>query len=147
MSIQMKKMLLTGLLIGSLNAHAFLDFNSYGSDYKNNDWPIWTPMFWMEKASDSSMFQNSSNSKYGYPYNNRPYNVGASQFNMANMPTPNQAFQAESQQAPSPTYMTPAAMSFSNLNNRSSSPVRNLPGPYPSNYNFSEPRSPYGNRF
>ncbi len=143
----MKKILLVGLTIMSFNAQAFLDFNSYGDDYKNNDWPVWTPMFWMDKAKNNSPFSDNKNTQYGYPYNNRPYNVGASQFNMANMPTPNQAFQAESQQAPSPIYMTPAAMSFSNLNNKASSPVRNLPDPYPPNYNFSEPRSPYGNGF
>jgi hypothetical protein len=143
----MKKILLVGLTIMSFNAQAFLDFNSYGDDYKNNDWPVWTPMFWMDKAKNNSPFSDNKNTQYGYPYNNRPYNVGASQFNMANMPTPNQAFQAESQQAPSPIYMTPAAMSFSNLNNKASSPVRNLSGPYPSNYNFSEPRNPYGNGF
>jgi hypothetical protein len=143
----MKKILLVGLTVMSFNAQAFLDFNSYGNDYKNNDWPVWTPMFWMDKAKNNNPFSDNKNTQYGYPYNNRPYNVGASQFNMANMPTPNQAFQAESQQAPSPIYMTPAAMSFSNLNNKASSPALNLPNPYSSNYNFSEPRSPYGNGF
>ena len=143
----MKKILLVGLTVMSFNAQAFLDFNSYGDDYKNNDWPVWTPMFWMDKAKNNNPFSDNKNTQYGYPYNNRPYNVGASQFNMANMPTPNQAFQAESQQAPSPIYMTPAAMSFSNLNNKASSPALNLPNPYSSNYNFSEPRSPYGNGF
>ena len=143
----MKKIGLVGLVVLSFNAQAFLDFNSYGADYKNNDWPVWTPMFWMEKATDSNMFPNNRNSQYGYPYNNRPYNVGASQFNMANMPTPNQAFQAESQQIPRPTYNTPAAMSFSNVSNGVASPAANLPSPYPANYNFSEPRSPYGRGF
>ena len=143
----MKKILLVGLTVMSFNAQAFLDFNSYGNDYKNNDWPVWTPMFWIDKAKNNNPFSDNKNTQYGYPYNNRPYNVGASQFNMANMPTPNQAFQAESQQAPSPIYMTPAAMSFSNLNNKASSPALNLPNPYSSNYNFSEPRSPYGNGF
>jgi hypothetical protein len=143
----MKKILLAGLIAVSFNAHAFLDFNTYGDDYKNNDWPVWTPMFWMDKAKDNNPFSDNKNTQYGYPYNNRPYNVGASQFNMAKMPTPNQAFQAESQQAPSPAYMTPAAMSFSNSNNKTTSPAYNLPNPYPSNYNFSEPRSPYGNGF
>ena len=73
----MKKTLLTGLLVSSLNAQAFLDFNSYGSDYQNNDWPIWTPMFWMEKVKDNNMFSNKRTNNYGYPYDNRPFNVGA----------------------------------------------------------------------
>ncbi|MCH9646065.1 MAG: hypothetical protein K0U08_05415 [Proteobacteria bacterium] len=143
----MKNILLAGLVVASFHAQAFLDFNNYGADYKNNDWPIWTPMFWMEKATDNNFFSNNSNSKYGYPYNNRPYNVGAPQFNMANMPTPDQAFQAESQQMPRPTYNTPAAMSFSNPDSQSISQVPSLPSPYPANYNFAEPRSPYGRGF
>lgn len=145
--IHMKKILLTGLLISSLNAQAFLDFNSYGSDYQNNDWPIWTPMFWMEKVKDNNMFSNKRTNNYGYPYNNRPFNVGASQFNMAQMPTPDQAYQAESQQMPAPTYTTPAAMSFANPNDRGMSQPADLPSPYPINYHFSEPKSPYGRGF
>ena len=136
----MKRILLVGLFVSSFNAQAFLDFNSYGSDYQDNNWPIWTPMFWMEKVTDNNTFGNKRNNNYGYPYNNRPFNTGASQFNMATMPTPGQAYQAESQQVPAPVYDTPAAMSFSNPNN-------NMPSPYPANYNFSAPKSPYNQGF
>ncbi|MBT3277554.1 hypothetical protein [Candidatus Thioglobus sp.] len=142
----MNKTVLVGLIAVSFNAQAFLDFNSYGSDYKDNDWPVWTPMFWMEKVTDNNPFSDGRNSNYPYPYNNRPYNVGGSQFNMSQMPTPNQAFQAESQQIPRPVYRTPAAMSFSNPGNVAE-PALNLPNPYPANYNFSEPKSPYGRGF
>ncbi|SMN14909.1 hypothetical protein CRYPA_1046 [uncultured Candidatus Thioglobus sp.] len=143
----MKKILIAGLLVSSFNAQAFLDFNSYDSDYKDNDWPVWTPMFWMEKVTDNDMFGDKHNSNYDYPYNNRPYNVGASQFDMSKMPTPDQAFQAESQSMPRPNYMTPAAMSFSNPNGISSSQSNELPSPYPANYNFIEPRRPQGRGF
>ena len=141
----MKKILLAGLLISSVNAQAFLDFNSYSSDYKNNDWPMWTPMFWMEKVTDSKMFNNKSN--LGYPYNNRPYNIGASQFDMSQMPTPSQAFQAESENLPKPNYMTPAAMSFSNPNNAPASQPNELASPYPANYHFVEPSRPFSRGF
>lgn len=140
----MKKILLAVLVVTSFNAQAFLDFNNYGADYKNNDWPIWTPMFWMEKATDGNLFSNNKNPQYGYPYNNRPYNISASQFNMSKMPTPSQAFQAESQQMPRPTYTTPAAMSFSNSNSQS---ISQAPSSYPMNYNFSQPQSLYGRGF
>ncbi len=142
----MKKILLVGLIAGSFNAQAFLDFNSYGSDYQDNNWPVWTPMFWMNKVTDNDMFGNN-NQNYGYPYNNRPYNIGASQFNMSQMPTPDQAFQDESRQVPAPTYMTPAAMSFSNPQSSPTRLMNEPPSPYPANYRFSEPRSPYGRGF
>lgn len=145
----MKKILLAGLIISSFNAHAFLDFNSYGSDYQDNNWPVWTPMFWMEKVTDNNRFNNDNEryGNYGYPYNNRPYNVGASQFNMAQMPTPEQAFRGESHKMPMSTYMTPAAMSFANLGSIPDRQMNELPSPYPTNYSFSEPYSPYGRGF
>lgn len=133
----MKKLFVASLFLASFNANAFLDFNSYGSDYKNNDWPVWTPMFWMEKVTDNDMFGNKRNQGYGYPYNSRPYNVNASHFDMSQMPTPDQAYQAESNRMPhpAPAFMTPAAQSFS------------IPSPYPSNYQFNEPSSPYPGDF
>ena len=137
----MKKLFVVSLFLASFNVSAFLDFNSYGSDYKNNDWPVWTPMFWMEKVTDNDMFGNKRNQGYGYPYNSRPYNVNASHFDMSQMPTPDQAYQAESNRMPHPTpmFMTPAAQSFSN--------PASMPSPYPSNYQFNEPSSPYPSGF
>lgn len=133
----MKKIVVAGLLVSSLGAQAFLDFNSYGPGYNDNDWPIWTPMYWMEKMTDNDKF-----SQYGYPYNNRPFNVGASQFNMSQMPTPDQAYRAESPATPAPTYMTPAAMSFANPNKAAQIQLVHLQSPYSRNYNFVEPRRP-----
>lgn len=108
-----KKILLLGLLITSLNATAFLDFNSYGSGYKNNDWPVWTPMYWMERVDNNSA--NNRRYNYPYPYNNQAFNTNASRFNMNQMPTPNQAYQAENNTTPL-MYETPAAMSFADPN-------------------------------
>jgi len=122
----MKKLFVASLFLVSFNVSAFLDFNSYGSDYKNNDWPIWTPMYWMEKATGGNGFSNKRNQGYGYPYNNRPYNINASHFDMSQMPTPDQAYQAESNRLPQPMFMTPAAQSFSNPNN--------ISNPYPNGF-------------
>lgn len=144
--VTMKRLLMTALFISSLQAHAFLDFNNYGADYKDNNWPVWTPMYWMEKVTNNDMFGNKRNQGYGYPYNNRPYNINASHFDMSQMPTPDQAYQAESNKMTQsqPMFMTPAAQSFVNPGNMSD---YNLPSPYPSNYRFNEPPSPYSNGF
>ena len=141
----MKKAIPIGLLLVSINASAFLDFNSYGPGYKDNDWPIWTPMYWMEKITDNDTFGNNRYNKYPYPYNARPFNTGASHFNMSQMPTPAQAYQQESNNTLTPNYMTPAAMSFysAQKNNSINGPI----SPYPMGYNFVEPRSPYGRGF
>ncbi len=140
----MKKTLFVGLLLGSINANAFLDFNSYAPGYDNNDWPIWTPMYWMEEMFDDND-GNYRNYRYPYPYNNNPYNVGASHFNMNQMPTPDQAHIAENYDFPFPEFTTPAAMSFSNPGAGGALTNNNfeLPSPYSMNYNFSEPYSPY----
>jgi len=145
----MKKLFVASLFLVSFNANAFLDFNSYGSGYDDNNWPVWTPMFWMEKVTDNNMFGNKRNQGYGYPYNNRPYNVNASRLDMSQMPTPDQAYQADSNRMPHPTpmFMTPAAQSFSNPDNASSTAGYDLPSPYPSNYIFNEPPSPYPSGF
>ena len=137
----MKKLFVVSLFLVSFNVNAFLDFNNYGSDYKNNDWPIWTPMYWMEKVTDNDMFGNKRNQGYGYPYNNRPYNINASHFNMSQMPTPDQAYQAENNKMrqSQPMFMTPAAQSFANTSN--------LPSPYPGNYQFNQLPSPYPSGF
>lgn len=142
----MKRLLMTALFISSLQAHAFLDFNNYGVDYKDNNWPIWTPMYWMEKATDNDMFGNRGNQGYGYPYNNQPYNVNASRFNMSQMPTPDQAYQAESNKSTlaQPMFMTPAAQSFANPGNTSD---YDSPSFYPGNYQFDKPSNFYPKGF
>jgi hypothetical protein len=137
----MKKIIFVGLLFASVNANAFLNFNGYNSGYNNNNWPIWTPMYWAEKASDNNNFGNNNNQNYGYPYNNRTYknnhyNNNASQFNTIQTPTPNQALQDELQSASKPVYITPAAMSFSNSN---TTQLNKLP--------TSNPINLYGGRF
>ncbi|BBB22748.1 conserved hypothetical protein [Abyssogena phaseoliformis symbiont OG214] len=114
----MKKILLLGLLIISLNTTAFLDFNSYGAGYKNNDWPVW-----MERV-DNNTNNRRYNYPYPYPYNNQAFNTNASRFNMNQMPTPSQAYQAENNTTPL-IYETPAAMSFSTPNH---TPVVNNSG-------------------
>ena len=143
----MKRLLMTALFVSSLQAHAFLDFNNYGADYKDNNWPIWTPMYWMEKATDNNMFGNKHNQGYGYPYNNRPYNINATHFDMSQMPTPDQAYQAESNQLPQPMFMTPAAQSFTNPGNMPSTDDYGLPSPYPANYQLNHLPSPYSDGF
>ncbi|EEZ79620.1 hypothetical protein [Candidatus Thioglobus sp.] len=157
----MKKLFIATLFIVSFNANAFLDFNSYGSGYDDNNWPIWTPMFWMEKVTDNGMFGNKNNQGYGYPYNNQPYNVGASRFNMNQMPTPDQAYRTESGFMPHLNFMTPAAQSFVNpstytpttSNNKIPSPYQDtyqidqLPSPYSQNYRLNSAPNPYSSWF
>ena len=105
--------LTTGL---SLNALAFLDFNNYQSGYDDNDWPVWTPMYWMEEVFDGND-KHRAYQNYPYPYNNRAYNVNARHFNMGQMPTPTQAYWLESEQGQNTVkFDTPAAMSFSQDN-------------------------------
>ena len=109
----MKKTILTTSLCISLNASAFLDFNSYGPGYDDNDWPVWTPMYWMEE-----MFGDNDNDRryryYPYPYNNAPYNIGAQHFNMQQMPTPDCAYQLETNTAPmqNQVYMSSRCIRF-----------------------------------
>jgi hypothetical protein len=143
----MYKLFITVLFLISFNANAFLDFNSYGVDYKNNDWPIWTPMYWMEKVTDNDIFGNQRNRGYSYPYNNRPYNIGASQFDMSQMPTPGQAYQAESNYMPQPMYTTPAAQSFTNRGIMPPMGGYDLPSPYPSDYQSNQLPSPYPSNY
>lgn len=142
--VTMKRLLMTALFISSLQAHAFLDFNNYGMDYKDNNWPIWTPMYWMDKVTDNDMLGNKNNQGYGYPYNNRPYNINASHFDISQMPTPDQAYQAESNRIPTPMFMTPAAQSFVNPSNIGG---YDLPTTYPNNYQFNGPSNSYPNGF
>ena len=114
----MKKIALVALCIASFNAQAFLDFNNYQSGYQHpddNDWPIWTPMYWMEEVFDRGDRRDRRYQNYPYPYGGTPYNINAQRFNMNQMPTPDEAYyletQAPAQQAAS--FNTPAAMSFS----------------------------------
>ena len=47
-------------------------YNGYG-DY--NDWPVWTPMYWMEEFFDNGFGNNDDYGYGGYGYN--PYGYGA----------------------------------------------------------------------
>ncbi len=157
----MKKLFVVSLIVISFNVHAFLDFNQYGPGYDDNDWPVWTPMYWMEEMFDGDRFGNKRYKGYPYPYNNSPYNVGAQRFDMSKMPTPDQAYRAESNLIPMPNFMTPAAQSFVNLDrytpttqdNKMPNPYQNsyqmdqLPSPYSSNYRLNSFPSPYGSWF
>ncbi|MDB4522084.1 sulfur globule protein CV1, partial [Gammaproteobacteria bacterium] len=41
------------LLAASLSASAFWGNNGWGNGGGYNDWPVFTPMYWMEEMSDS----------------------------------------------------------------------------------------------
>ncbi len=69
----MKKVLI-GLSLLALSATANANFfgnnnngewkmGPYGPYYEENDWPEWTPMYWMEEMSNS--FDNNDNGYYG----------------------------------------------------------------------------------
>ncbi|MEO1939994.1 hypothetical protein [Candidatus Thioglobus sp.] len=144
----MKKLFITALFLSSLNANAFLDFNSYGSGYDDNDWPVWTPMYWMDGMFNGNGFGNKRNRGYGYPYNNRPYNVNASRFDITQMPTPDQAYQSESGFMPRPSFMTPAAQSFANPNSFTPTTSDNkMPNPYQNTYQINQLPSPYSRNY
>ncbi len=72
-----RNLLVAGLLTFSWSAHASSDFFS-GKDcppweYDCNDWPEWTPMYWMEELSDSFDDNNNDYWRYGYaPYGPPP---------------------------------------------------------------------------
>jgi hypothetical protein len=49
-------------------------YDGYGGDY--NDWPVWTPMYWMEEFFDNGFGNNNDGyGPYGYgaPYGYTPY--------------------------------------------------------------------------
>ena len=81
----MKKILIALSLLGlasSANANFFGSGNNgewkmgpYGPYWEENDWPEWTPMYWMQEMSDS--FSNDNNNN-GFSFNNG--------FNGSNMP-------------------------------------------------------------
>lgn len=70
----MKKLFMVAALVAmlvSVNANAFWGGNNNGS-YDYNDWPVWTPMYWMEEMSnefDNNGWGNGNGNGYG-PYNN-----------------------------------------------------------------------------
>lgn len=58
----------------SVNANAFWGGNNSNDPWDDNDWPVWSPMYWMEEMSDE--FDNNSwggNSYNGYGYGHQPY--------------------------------------------------------------------------
>jgi hypothetical protein len=77
MEFQMKARtlaVLVGLLI-SANVSAGW-FGSNNDPWEDNDWPEWTPMYWMEEMMDE--FDNNDDDYYRYgPYGYSPYGYGA----------------------------------------------------------------------
>ena len=140
-----------------------------GNNNGDNNWPVWTPMYWMEEMSDSfgNNNNNNRNSGYyggGYPnvsaYQPSPY--GSSPYAMANpyatAPYATAPYPPRQQQAyiyrPAPTvrnYSTAPQNSY----RRSSFPSfggNNMSGGFPSfgggnNNPFSSFSSPFGSSF
>ncbi|MFK5986000.1 MAG: hypothetical protein QM479_11330, partial [Pseudomonadota bacterium] len=72
----MKKLMFIFALVAMLattNASAFWGGNNNGP-YDYNDWPVWTPMYWMEEMSNE-MDDNNWGGNNGY-YGNGPYGGG-----------------------------------------------------------------------
>lgn len=62
------------LITFSANINAFWGGNNSNDPWDDNDWPVWSPMYWMEEMSDE--FDNNSwsgGNGYGYqPYGYAP---------------------------------------------------------------------------
>ncbi len=68
-----RNLLVAGLLTFSWNAHAgFFDGDDCPPwEYDCNDWPEWTPMYWMEEFADE--FDDDDEDWYRYGYGPAPY--------------------------------------------------------------------------
>ena len=69
----MKKLFLAtvlGLVSVSANAGWFGNNNSWNDLYDDNNWPEWTPMYWMEEMMDE--WDNDDDNYYQYPMNYHP---------------------------------------------------------------------------
>lgn len=142
----MKKIILVSLMSLSINCYAFFDFNNYQSPYADNDWPVWTPMYWMEEIFDNDRFGNSTRNMYPYPYGNQPFNIQASHFDMSQMPTPNEAYLFENKLLESPVYHTPAAQFFANPESVETSKIKTQ-NPYLTNHQPNPYRAAYPGNF
>lgn len=105
----MKKLLLTTITAAAMalsaTAHAgwFGNNNSWGG-YDDNDWPEWTPMYWMEEMMDEWDDDDDEwgGSGYGPRYGYGGYG------GYAPMPYPQMPY-APMPYNPAPRYMPPAA--------------------------------------
>lgn len=75
------KNLLIGLVLvfASVNANAFWggNNNNFGNNGWGNNWPVWTPMYWMEEFTGNNNYNDyygNANPWSGAPLNNMPYN-------------------------------------------------------------------------
>ncbi|MBF0266018.1 MAG: sulfur globule protein CV1 [Gammaproteobacteria bacterium] len=62
------------LLVFSTNSNAWWGGMNSSDPWDENDWPVWSPMFWMEEMSDEFDNNNKWNNRYGNGY--RPYGYG-----------------------------------------------------------------------
>lgn len=92
----------TALLAISNSAMAFPNNNFFGSNNGcGNDWPVWTPMYWMEEMSGSNNNNCYPSTYRGYPqqqYPASPYSANAYQA------SPYQGYYQQSQQLPYSAY-------------------------------------------
>jgi hypothetical protein len=64
------------LLASSTAMAQFWGGDRYYDGYGNyNDWPVWTPMYWMEEFFDNGFWNNDDYGYGGYGY--APYGYGA----------------------------------------------------------------------
>ncbi|TXH67670.1 MAG: hypothetical protein E6Q83_16650 [Thiothrix sp.] len=79
----MKKLLIALSLLGlasSAQANFFGGGNNgewkmgpYGPYWEENDWPEWTPMYWMQEMSDS--FNNDNNNGFSFNQGSNAWNI------------------------------------------------------------------------
>lgn len=106
----MKRLIFAVALIAILvtsNANAFWGGNNNGYNY--NDWPVWTPMYWMEEMEnefdDNGWGGNGWNNGYGRPYGGgygAPYGGGYGMPYGGGMPYANPAYYPYSNGYPAP---------------------------------------------
>ncbi len=72
--------LLIGLVVAftSINAHAFWGGNNdfFGGNGWGNNWPVWTPMYWMEEFTGDNNYNDyygNANPWSAAPLNNMPF--------------------------------------------------------------------------
>jgi|SaaInl4_150m_RNA_FD_contig_81_53745_length_511_multi_13_in_0_out_0_1 hypothetical protein len=74
----MKKLLIAVAMVAmlvSVNANAFWGGNNNGG-YNYNDWPVWTPMYWMEEMENEFDDNNWGGNGNGWNNGYGPYNGG-----------------------------------------------------------------------
>jgi hypothetical protein len=64
----MKKLLIAVAMVAmlvSVNANAFWGGNNNNGPYNYNDWPVWTPMYWMEEMENEFDDNNWGGNNWG----------------------------------------------------------------------------------